>query len=236
MKKTIIDFLKKNAKYFSILLITIVVIGYVVIREFRIITMTEEKLKLELRIDELQGQRQALVDENSLLIKEKEKIAREKDSIILIQEKQRKELEQLKIKHKKEIDSLLNIPDDTVYVRLQPIFPNYDNQPLIYPFSGNQIRQIYNTALSYPMLEKEYGLQSNLLLTCNNLNKKFEASEANYKAQVDNLNKQISNCDQQAGLKDSQLKITQKQLNRKTFWNWTQKGLIVAIGTIAIIK
>lgn len=236
MKNKIIEFLKKNAKYLIILLVAIAVIVYSVIRESRIITMTEEKVKLELRIDELQNQRQALVDENEALIQEKEKISREKDFILLIKEQQEKELEKIKIKHKKEIDSLLNIPDDTVYVRLQPIYPNYDNNPLKYPFSGSQIRQIYTTAISYPMLQKEYSLQSTLLTTCNTLNKTYEASEANYKAQVDNLNKQISNCDQQIGLKDSQLKITQRQLNKKTFWNWTQKGLIVVITTIAIFK
>lgn len=232
----IINFLKKNWKYILGLLVVILIIGYTVIRELRIVAVAEEKLKLELRINELETQRDQIIAENSNLIKENKQITHEKDSIIVMKDRLEKDMQVLKKKHKHQIDSLLNIPDDTVFVRLQPIFPNYDGDPLKYPFSGSQIRQIYTTAISYPMIQQEYGLQAKQLLTCNSLNKKYEESEVNYKAQVENLNKQIGNCDTQLGIKDTQIKKSQKQLNRKTFWNWTQKGGLVIIATLFILK
>jgi hypothetical protein len=109
-------------------------------------------------------------------------------------------------------------------------------EPLIYPFAGGQVRQIYATAVSYPRIQKEYTLQTSLLQSCNNLNKSYLDSEKNYKAQVDNLTKNIAMCDNQLVNKDQQLKNTQKQLNRKSFWNWVYKAAGIALAGVVIFK
>jgi len=237
--KIIIDFIKKYWKYFKyvfLIFAVITVLVYAICRERKIANYAAENTELVLRINFLQDQRDSVVLENDGLIKEQLKINHEKDSIITIQDRLKKDMEYLIAKHKKEIDSLLNIPDDAVFLRLQPIFPNYDGGSLKYAFSGSQIKQIYSTAISFPMLQQEYRLQTKQLLNCNNLNKTYEASENNYRDQVNNLNRQISICDQQIGLKDSELKITQKQLSRKTFWNWTEKGALIVLGTLFVFK
>jgi hypothetical protein len=122
-------------------------------------------------------------------------------------------------KHKREIDSLTNIPADTVYKRLQVIYPNFDGSDLRFPFSESQIKPIYNTALSYPMLTKEYSLQGKTLNTCLDLNKNYENGILNLNSQVSNLQENIKKADEQIGSYKGKVDIMGRQLSKKTFWN-----------------
>jgi hypothetical protein len=165
-------------------------------------------------------------------------IQHEKDSISILKEKSEKELRLLIRRHEAEIDSLTSklIPYDSLYSRLQPIYPNINKEPLLYPFSGIQVRQIYGIAVAYPRMQKEYTSQTNLLQLSTSLNKIYKDSEKNYKDQVENLRSNISSCNEQLKNKDQQIKISQKQLKNKNFWNWTYKAAVLVIGGVAIFK
>jgi hypothetical protein len=234
--KQVIDFLTKNIKTITIVLLVIIFLVYGISRERRIARISAELATLKVIDDEIKKDRDSLNIQNKLLVIENKGIKHKIDSLKELLNRETIQLAIVIKKHKKEIDSLLNVPNDTIYVRLQPIYPNPAQEPLKYPFSGTQIRQIYTTAINYPMLQNEYGLQTGQLNTCFELNKKYEDSESNLWSQIDNLNKNISYADQQINNRDQQLKLTQKQLKRKTFWNWTFKGAAVAIGVYAILK
>jgi hypothetical protein len=236
MKQKIIDFLKKHILLGIALLALIVFILLATKLERQFIKTSADLVALQIADQALQRNRDSLQVYNIRLREENKRIQHEKDSIKILQSRQKAYLAYVIKKHKQEIDSLLNVPNDTVYVRLQPIYPNPEEEPLIYPFSGTQIRQIYSTALSYPRLQKEYYLQGNILIGCGELNKKYEASETNYKVQIENMNKNIVACDQQLGIRDQELGITQKQLRQKTFWGWVFKGTTIIFGTIAVLK
>lgn len=230
------DFLTKNFKYVIIFLIALAAVIYFVLKEKQVARISANLTKLQLSYELLRQDRDVLKRQGDSLQAENKKIQQQKDSINKVQQYEKLQLAFLIQKHKKQIDSLLNVPNDTIYVRLQPIYPRPAQEPLQYPFSGTQIRGIYSTALSYPRLQNEYGLQTTQLNTCNDLNKKFQESENNYKAQIVNLNKSIVDCDKQVGVKDQELKLTQKQLKARTFWSWVEKGAIIAVGAYAIIK
>jgi hypothetical protein len=232
----IIDFLKKNIKYILIVLGIIFIIVYVICRENRIAKDAADLSALNVKNNALQDDRDKLIAENDLLIKEQTAIEKQVDSLRMLQVSQRIYYESVIKKNKQKIDSLMNIPNDTVYVRLQPLYPNLDQGPLIYPFSGSQIRQVYQVAVSYPLLQQQYGLQANILNTCNILNKKYADSEVNYKSQIGNLGKDIDDCNKQFINTKSELKITKDELEAKSFWNWVYKGLLIGVTAIAIVK
>lgn len=236
MKQKIIDFLKKHILLCIAFLALVVFIILATILERQVIKTSADLVALQIADQALQKNRDSLQVYNIRLREENKRIQHEKDSIKILQSRQKVYLAYIIKKHKQEIDSLLNVPNDTVYVRLQPIYPSPAEEPLIYPFSGSQIRQIYSTALSYPRLQKEYYEQGNILISCGDLNKKYEASESNYKAQIENMDKNIVACDQQLGIRDQELGITQKQLRQKTFWGWFFKGTTIIFGTIAVLK
>lgn len=238
MKQRILDFVKKNLLYFILLLIVAVVIFYGISRERAIIRLASELAKKDFMFDELQKDRDSYKAEAEKLKKGYDGIVKERDSVLAVKVVKEKELEYVKKKHRRQIDSLLNknISNDTVYLRLQPIYPIPGYEPLLYPFSGSQIRQIYSTAVSYPRLQVEYELQSGLLNTYNDLNKKYQLSEKNLLKQVENLNNSLKTCDEQITIRSEQLKLKQKQLKRKKFWNWTYKGAVIVIGGYAILK
>ena len=234
--KKLIDFIKKN---WSIVAIVCLIIGFMIYassREKQIANDAAEKARLRQQVANEYAKRTQIQLENIVLEAERDKLKEQRDSVKAAQDKQQAYYEAEIRRHKAEIDSLMNIPNDTIFVRLQPIFPNFDQGPLLYPFSGSQIRQIYHTAISYPRLQKENDLQKDLLATCINLNNEYEKSEENFNAIIDNLNKNIESCDKQLSLKDDELKITERQLSRKNFWNWTQKGIIAAAVTFIILK
>jgi hypothetical protein len=61
------------------------------------------------------------------------------------------------------------------------------------------------------------------------LNGKYRDSEKNYQAQIGNLNKNIADANIQYSIVNDQLKLKQKELNHKNFWNWTYKGGLLAL-------
>lgn len=78
-------------------------------------------------------------------------------------------LADLKLKHKKELEELKKIPPDTVYKRLQALYPNVDALPQKYPFSSSQIVPIYSTSIYSQQLQSEYNLLDATYKDCRNL-------------------------------------------------------------------
>jgi len=230
------EFITKNLAKIVLIGVIAILMFFIYNRQSRLIVAESRLASLQTKFENIQNDRDILETEFNGLYATNKKLKKEIDSIKVVQDKDNKYFEYVISKHKAEIDSLLDIPNDTVYSRLQPIYPNPEHNPLLYPFSGNQIRQIYSTAISYPRLQYEYSLQSKILEDCETLNKKYELSEENYKVQVENLTTSIDMCDSQIALKEDQLSITRKQIKNKSFWNWTYKGLVIAMGAIIIAK
>jgi septal ring factor EnvC (AmiA/AmiB activator) len=238
MKQRIIDFVKAHW------LVLLAIVGaFILYISFSVGQSEKTKLAadiaaLKAKNEMIQTNRDSLSKELVILKKKNTDITHEKDSISVVKDKQSLQLAILIRKHKQEIDSLTNpsVSNDSVFARLQPIYPNLDSEPLVYPFSGTQVRQIYGVAISYPRIQKEYTLQTMVLQTTNNLISVYRNSEKNYQDQIKNLTKNIDACSEQINNKDQQLKDTNKQLNRKTFWNWTYKAAAVALAAFAIFK
>lgn len=232
----LLEWCKKNWKYLLLVFLIIFAVIWIAIREAVIVKQTEKLDELRFENNRITLQRNDL--EQQLTRKEAQYSVIEKanDSLKTVLTAKQKELKELKKKHQAEIDSLLSVPNDTIFVRLQPIYPNYDNSPLEYPFSGSQIRGIYKTAISYPLLTQEYELQGKNLASCLNLNTGYEAGIANLTDQVTNLKSQIGLCDEQVGNYQKEVKILDRKVKSRGFWRATFFTTTLIATSIAILK
>jgi hypothetical protein len=231
----ILDWIKAHRAHVIYILLILIAIGWISLREVKIVRQTRKMDKLTFENATIARDRIFLEQELKKLKLDSEKIKSSNDSMKVVLAWYRRQLSDMERKHKKEIDSLLNIPDDTVYVRLQPIYPNFDTSPLLYPFSGSQIRQIYTTAISFPMLSQEHILQGKTLKTCLNLNTGYEKGISNLNSQIANLESNIKKCDEQVGNYKSQVVILQKQVGRQKFWqriSFTTAGIAVLFAVL----
>jgi hypothetical protein len=231
-----LEWLKKNKKYVILVALILFAVVWISIRE-AVIKKQQRKIdQLEFANFALNRERMELSAKFKALQADYEKLFAKNDSMKLALSAKQKELRELQEKHKKQIDSLLNVPPDTIYKRLGLIFPNFDASPLEYPFSGSQIKPMYAIAISYPLLSQEYTLQGKTLNTCLDLNKGYEKSEANLKAQITNLQTNIGLCDQQVTNYQSEVKILNRRVKNRGFWSKTMFATTIIATGIAILK
>lgn len=227
--KTLFDFVKKNWKY-TVLVIAVLVISIRGCVRDKIITSQAAKIA-ELGVINfgLENDRQTLEIQLKILKNNYEKISASNDSMKLVLKAKQKELKDLQIQHTAEIADLLNVPIDSVFSKLQYIYPNYDGNSLRFPFSESQIRPIYSTALQLPRLQSEYSLQGKTLKSCLDLNDGFEKGTLNLNAQIINLTENIGKADKQIeGYKANEV-ILKRQVNNNRFW---KRALLVTSGVL----
>jgi len=236
MKTSILELIKqwckKNWKYLLLVALVIVLISWISIRETVIKRQTREIAELEFANTALEHQRSTLEIRLKILQSNYDSIEHSNDSMKLVLNQKEKELKEMRKRHEAIIDSLMKIPDDTIFTRLQYIYPNFNNTPLKYPFSGSQIRQVYNTALRLPMLEQEYNLQGKSLVTCKNLNTGYEKGIVNLENQIGNLQNNIKLADDQIGNYKKEVDILNNRIKKKGFW--TRFWQVTALTSVVI--
>jgi len=232
----LLEWLKKNKKYVILVALILFAVVWISIREAVIKRQTKKIDQLEFANFALNRERMELSNKFKELQSDYEKLFVKNDSLKTLLETYKIALSKLIIKHKHTIDSLTNIPPDTVYKRLGLIYPNFDGSPLSYPFSASQIKPIYNTAVSYPLLSQEYTLQGKTLNTCLDLNRGYERAETNLKAQITNLQTNIGLCDQQVANYQSEVKILNRKVKNRGFWSKTMFATTIIATGIAILK
>jgi len=227
--KLIFDFLKKNWKYTVLVLAVIAISTRGCIRDQIITKQASEIAELNAVNSGFDNERQGLRLQLEKLSSDYAKIEVRNDSLKKMLAKYQTDLRVLKEKHKKEITELLNVPADTIYLRLQTIYVNYDGSYLKFPFSASQIKSIYTTALEYPQLQDEYTLQGKTLKSCFDLNNNYEQSINNLNLQIGTLNENIGKSDKQIENYKAKEAILNKQVDRNKFWKRT---LLVTSGVL----
>lgn len=230
------EYIKKYYKYLILIGAIIVLLLFLAIKNRTIRKQTErivtiEQTNLAINSDRLDLQSQVIrlqIDYKS--------INTSNDSLKKVLAKYQLNLSNLKKKHALEIAELVKIPPDTVFLRLQALYPNYDSEPLKYPFSGFQVSQIYTGAITYNMLQTEYTLQGKSLESCLNLNTGYEKGIMNLNSQITGLQDNIGKADLQIKNYNKEVDILTKRVNRRAFWNKVLLGISIAAGGIAIIK
>lgn len=234
--KTILAFLKANIKYVILIAIILFAGVWSCSRERIIVNQAKKLTELTtinagLATDRTVLELKLIVLQDQYII-----IAGKNDSMKLVLAKYQLELVNLKKQHAKEIEVLLNVPADTVYLRLNVLFPNYDSGEQRFRFAESQIKPIYSNVLQYPMLQAEYSLQGKSLNACLGLNSGYESGIKNLNSQISNLQDNIGKADLQIGNYKKSIIILNRQVGRKQFWNralWVATS--VATG-IAIFK
>jgi len=234
MKTKILEFLKSRT--------FIIIVGVALLVSLFSINQCQRKVlikkinTLEVMNASLANDRIALELQLKTLQIDFSKIAGVNDSLKLVLAKYQKELRDLIKSHAQEIAELLKAPNDTIYKRLQPLFPNYDNTLLQYSFSGSQIHGIYSTAISYGMVQQEYTLQTKSLNTCLGLNAGYENGILNLNKQITNLQDNINKCDSQVENYNKEVVILNRQIAKKAFWNKTLIGGMAVAVLVIVLK
>jgi peptidoglycan hydrolase CwlO-like protein len=227
---------KKYWKFILLVLLILITVSWIWIREGAIKRQAKRITELEYANFVLDKDRQTLGNQLKKLQNDYLAIQTSNDSMKLALGSKQKELKSLIEKHKAEIAELTNIPPDTVFKRLQARFNNYDNLPLLYPFSASQIKPIYSTVISFDMVSQEYVLQGKALNSCLDLNRGYESGILNLNSQIGNLKENIIKADRQIVNYKSEVNILSKKIKRKSIWNYSLMGLAgIAVG-YALIK
>jgi hypothetical protein len=236
MKTSIYEWLKKEKKFVIVTFVAIAAIFIMVIREKVIQNQAARITKLETENSLLSKDRDSLNIELKKLQHQFLLITTKIDSMKGVLAEYQLQMSEMKIRHKHQLDSLLNVPNDTIYVRLQPLFPNYDSTPLSYRFSGSQIRQIYSGAIGFNSLSAEYTLQGKTLKSCLDLNRGYEGAMSNLSSQIHNLKANINICDSQLNNYITEVSILKKQVKRGKFWRDFFIGTSILTTTIMVLK
>ena len=232
--KTLIEFLKSRT--------LIIIVGVALLISLFSIKQCQRKVLIKkintLEVTNAGINQDRITLENSLKVLQSnfDKISGSNDSLKKVLAIYQKQLTDMIKSHAQEIEELLKVPNDTIYVRLQPLFPNYDSSPLQYPFSGSQIHGIYSTALSYGMVQQEYALQTKSLSTCLGLNAGYENGILNLNHQVTNLQDNINKADSQIKNYDKEVVILNRQIAKKGFWNKTLIGGMAVAVLVIVLK
>ena len=236
MKAKILAFLKKNIKYVLFIGSIILVILWFSFKQGQIKRLTEKINTLEMSNFALNNDRIGLEFQLKKLQLDYSAINNSNDSLKKLLSQYQKELRDLIKSHAQELAELSKVPDDTAFKRLQPIYPNYDNGPLKYPFSGSQIRGIYSGVTSYNMIKQEYTLQTKSLSTCLGLNAGYESGILNLNKQIVNLQSNVDKADLQMKNYNKERIVLNRQIDKKAFWNKVLSGGFAAAAIVAIFK
>jgi outer membrane murein-binding lipoprotein Lpp len=229
-KENIGPFLKKNKTVCIAVISGLFLLIVLSLYTAKVERLTRQKTELEVKYDLLAQDRDDIKARWDALKAKYDSEVKERDSIQNVLDKTKLELAELRKQHQAEIDSLLRVPDDTLYVRSAVLFPNIDNGTLAYPFSGSQVRQIYFNGISFPRLKEEYALCNKALESCTDLNDQFLVTEANLLGQLDNCAEDLKKADEQIINRNDLIKRLTRQNNRKGFFN---KTLVVVATTVA---
>lgn len=230
--KTILSYLKLNWKYAVLIIAVIAISARGCIRD-KIITSQAAKLA-EIGVINigLENDRYVLEMQLKKLSDDYDKIKSGNDSMKLALKAKQKELKDLQAQHEQEVSDLLNVPPDTIYFRLQNIYPNYAGSDLKFPFSIEQIKPIYSVSLQFPRLQQEFVVQGKTLKSCLDLNDGFEKGTINLNARITNLTENIGKADKQIeGYKANEV-ILNKQVSNNKFW---KKTLLIVSGVLGVL-
>lgn len=227
--KTLLDFLKKNWKYTVLIIAVIAISVRGCIRDKIIISQAKKLVEIGIINIGIENDRQTLEIQLKKLQSEYDKINTSNDSLKLVLKAKQKQLKDMEVQHQKEIAELLDVPADTIYIRLQSIYPNYDCGETKFPFSASQIKPIYSTALELPRLKDEYVLQGKTLKSCFDLNNGFELANKNLTDQIGNLKTDVEKADEQIKNYKAQEIILNDQVSKNKFWKRT---LLITTGIL----
>ena len=186
------------------------------------------------QIDSLQNERDSLKKTYKILTNELDSVKKTTDSLQTAFDKSKISNEILRRENKKLKDSLLNIPNDSIYIVMQDIKPAENRKE--YGFDGPQIRFWYESYIDSHLNYVAFKSAEMSLNLCDGLVSGLRTENNLLTSQNGNISKQLILADLQVGLyqnKTLSLQRDNKKLNnQKKIWQ-VVSGIV---GIIAIIK
>ncbi len=230
------EWIKKHYSYVILFFIVVAAIFYVSITQAVIKHQAKKIAELETENQFIGKERTDLKAQLQILQGEYNKIQLSNDSLKAELAKQKKALSDLIEEHQHVLDSISQIPPDTVYKNLNVIYPNFDGSDQRFPFSASQIIPMYRTAIELPLIKDEYALQGKSLQTCMNLTSGYESAISNLQSQVGNLQNNVKLADDQINNYKREIVIVNNRLAKKGFWIRIWQVAAITSAGIAILK
>jgi len=204
---------------------------FLLVLSLSVIARMKENAANRLESEQLLAERNEFKKERDLLADSLRILREEKKNLLAVnqhREAEYKGLAQrlLRVQHdfNRIIDSLQNIPEDLAYCELHHIYPT--SEPLRFPFSGDQVKNIFTDITTLPLVEYQLGLQSEMLKKCNQVTSGKADIIANLEQQTKLLTENGRVADSQIALLQHQVIISNKTSREKGFWNKVYKGII----------
>jgi len=189
---------------------------------------------LNIQIDSLQSERDSLKETYKILTNELDSVKKTTDSLQTAFDKSKTSNEILRRENKKLKDSLLNIPNDSIYIVMQDIKPAENRKE--YGFDGPQIRFWYESYIDSHINYVAFKSAEMSLNLCDGLVSGLRTENNLLTSQNGNISKQLILADLQVGLyqnKTLSLQKSNKKLNNeKRIWQ-VVSGIF---GIVAIIR
>jgi hypothetical protein len=185
--------------------------------------ITREKTELLTKFTLLEKEKDDLRAERAIMQDSLKTIESEKLAMEIQFAKDKADTDKQLQAFKDKIKDLSSLPADTVYQYLFAKWPTYSGV-LKFRFAENQIREMWLNVLerdNYLSLYEKSGISLN---DCAKVNLKNNDIIQNLKGQNTNLQQQVDISGSQITNLQDNLKVTNKELNRKKFWNWILKG------------
>jgi hypothetical protein len=215
-----------------ILILAVVILAAIVWRQSKTAQLVEDRSTFVQ--DSLRNERELLNDSLIILTNELDSVKKATDSIQIAFDKSKSDNKKLAAENRKLKDSLLNIPNDSIYIVMQKINPaEYRKE---YGFDGPQIRFWYSSYIDSHLNYIAFKSAENSLNLCDNLVSGLRTENNLLTSQNGNLGKQLILSDMQSELyqnKTVSLQRDNKKLNtEKRIWQ-VVSGIF---GIVAIIK
>jgi hypothetical protein len=194
--------------------------------------MAAEKARLETGYDLLQKEKIGLQLDNVKLKSEAIILKTQKSQAEKKLADKEAEIAKQKKQYEEEIAGLKEIPTDSLYQKVFDKFQTFDGV-LKYRFADNQVRNIYLGLLEKDHYYNLYGATGIALLDCKALNVQNDKIITNLGSQNENLLGQNNVLQQQIGIKESELKLSNKLLNRQKVKGFVFKSTTV-LATIGV--
>lgn len=215
-----------------ILILAVVILVAIVFRQSKTAQLVEDRSTFVQ--DSLRNERVLLNDSLIILTNELDSVRKSNDSIQIAFDKSKSDNKKLAAENRKLKDSLLNIPNDSIYSVMQDIKPAENRKE--YGFDGPQIRFWYSSYIDGHINYASLKSTENALNLCDNLVSGLRTENNLLTSQNGNISKQLILADMQVGLyqnKTVSLQQSNKKLNtEKRIWQ-VVSGIF---GIVAIIK
>jgi hypothetical protein len=227
----------KRFDWFSALVAVLfaVLVAGIVIAKLDQRNMQRAAAQLAGRVAEVQAERELTLDSLRVLNHSLTEVKRVNDSLKQVIALKEQNIFKVKARLSEILDSLSKIPSDTVYLRLQAVYPVSDTLPRPYPFAAPQIAGMYSTFIYSRNVTTQLTLTEDMYGDCRKLNLGLSSEISLLENKVSLLKVDIKNANSQRDYYWNDVQKLNNKLQRSRYVKYGLGGLALFFGVVAAL-